>query len=110
MLFSHSVIFMPLPTLESWALESRLKPYVHFIPVHSDLSNLADMLEWAQNHDAACKRIARQSTRFVQHLLPYSQTQPHFSSEEKWIRERVVADFDSLWQGLLSKNDVDLCS
>ena len=33
MLFSNSVVFMAPPTKTSWAMEEKLVPYVHYIPL-----------------------------------------------------------------------------
>lgn len=40
MLYSNSVVFMPLPTRVTWAMEDLLVPFVQYIPLANDLSNL----------------------------------------------------------------------
>jgi hypothetical protein len=46
-----------------------LQPFVHYIPVASDFSDLAETLAWARAHPAACERIAQQAQAFhSQHL------------------------------------------
>ena len=41
MLFSNSVVFIPHPiTWESWAMESLLQPFVHYIPIHANMTNI----------------------------------------------------------------------
>ena len=65
MLASNSVVLMPPPTVESWLLESRLEPWVHFIPIKADGTDLEERLIWAKSHSAACRRIAAASTDYV---------------------------------------------
>lgn len=42
-----------------------LKPYVHFLPVASDLSDLLLQIQWAVNHDTICEQIALQAKEFA---------------------------------------------
>ena len=65
MLASNSVVLMPPPTVESWLLESRLEPWVHFIPIKADGTDLKEQLNWAKSHSAACRQIAAASTDYV---------------------------------------------
>lgn len=48
-----------------------LKPYVHYIPVEVDLSDLESKVQWALDHDAEAKQIAMNGRRFVErHMGP----------------------------------------
>ena len=52
MLFSNSCVFMVwLVTWDSWAMETKLQPFVHFIPLHANMSNVRHQIQWAQQHD-----------------------------------------------------------
>ena len=44
MLFSNSVVFLPPVTYESLVMESLLQPFVHYIPVFSNMTNLEEMV------------------------------------------------------------------
>ena len=46
-----------------------LKPYVHYIPVNRDLSNLFEVVEWCQKNDGKCKIIAKNSLEFFNKYL-----------------------------------------
>lgn len=46
-----------------------LKPYEHFIPVKSDLSDLQCQVEWCMQHDAECQQIAVNSLIFYNTYL-----------------------------------------
>lgn len=72
-LASNSVPIMPLPTVESWLLESQLKPFVHFVPVDDDFGNLLEALDWCRSNDAACQEIAHNGKRLIAQFTPESQ-------------------------------------
>lgn len=62
---SNSVVFMPKPTIESSLLESKLRPYVHYIPVKSDLSDLERKLNWAKKSPEIVKDIIKRANDYV---------------------------------------------
>lgn len=64
-LASQSVPVMPTPTVESWACEAMLRPFVHYVPVASDLSDLAEVHAWCRDNDAACRDMARAGQVFM---------------------------------------------
>lgn len=64
-LLSNSVVFMPPPTRETWFLEGQLVPYVHFIPVFENFTNIVTQLEWAEAHPKECEAIVRNATEYV---------------------------------------------
>ena len=41
-----------------------LKPFEHYVPVRSDLSDLIDKIKWCKNHDEQCKQIAQNAKQF----------------------------------------------
>ncbi len=48
-----------------------LQPYVHYIPVHNDMSNLVAQVDWAIQNDAEAQQIANQAKLFAAtHLMP----------------------------------------
>ncbi|KAL7509011.1 hypothetical protein ACHAXN_006045 [Cyclotella atomus] len=44
---------------------NRLLPWVHFIPVRADLSDLRERYEWAENNPEEAQKIARAGTEFA---------------------------------------------
>lgn len=46
-----------------------LQPYVHYVPIQNDLSNLIEQIQWAQTHDAECKQIANNAFIFAKENL-----------------------------------------
>lgn len=57
-LASNSVPIMKKPTKETWAMEGLLEPFVHYLPLDDDLSNLDTILDWANNNNDTCENIA----------------------------------------------------
>lgn len=48
-----------------------LMPYVHYVPVKEDLSNLVEKLKWLISHDETAQNIAKTAKDFAnEHLLP----------------------------------------
>ena len=56
-LLSGSCILRVQSTRQQWYHE-RLRPWVHLVPVHADLSNLEERLAWCNNHRRECAAIA----------------------------------------------------
>ncbi|KAL3806182.1 hypothetical protein ACHAXA_000173 [Cyclostephanos tholiformis] len=68
MLLSNSVVFMAKPQTVSFLMEDLLVPYVHFIPLEDDYSNIIEMVHWAQQNDEKCKWISDQATLYMEQL------------------------------------------
>ena len=46
-----------------------LKPWVHYIPLKRDMSDLVEKVKWVLANDGKAKKIAEQSTKFVKENL-----------------------------------------
>jgi len=90
MLFSNSVVFLAPITYASWAMEPFLKPFVHFIPVNSNMTNLEEMINWAEEHPTETKHIAERSTLFIYDLLFH----PDSYLDEEVIMEGIWKRYD----------------
>mmetsp|Transcript_34011 Transcript_34011/g.64746 ORF Transcript_34011/g.64746 Transcript_34011/m.64746 type:complete len:132 (-) Transcript_34011:111-506(-) len=44
-----------------------LIPWIHYIPVNEDLSNLREMYDWAEANSAKAKKISDAATEYVKH-------------------------------------------
>jgi len=71
-LLSTSVVMMRKPTVESMALHGLLQPWVHYIPLKDDFSDLAERMEWCQNNLDECEDIAHRASLFMYHMWPGS--------------------------------------
>ena len=69
---SETIQKLALPGLlfhvESSAIDwytEHLVPWVHYIPIKEDLSDLQDQYDWAEKHDRKAREIAKAGTEFV---------------------------------------------
>ena len=69
MLASDSVVIMPPPTQEGWALEGRLRPWVHYVPLQSP-KHIDGVLDWLRERGLRRgEEIIRNANRFVRNVL-----------------------------------------
>lgn len=64
-MLSGSVVVMPPPSQESWLLEGRLAPWVHYAPVRPDFRDLKDVVEWLRDNDAYAQKMALASQAYM---------------------------------------------
>lgn len=67
-LLSNSVMFLQDFDGIEWFFRA-LRPYVHYIPVKHDLSDLLDQFDWASENDDICKKISENATAFAKSSL-----------------------------------------
>ena len=53
----------------------RLEPWVNFVPVRADLTDLAERLDWCRSHHAECEAIAAAGRSLAESLTLESQLQ-----------------------------------
>lgn len=90
MLFSNSVVFVPPFTMSSWAMEDILQPFVHYIPIKRDMSNVEAMVQWAESHPDETKLISERSTLFIHDLLFH----PEAMGDEREVMTRMMERFE----------------
>jgi Glycosyl transferase family 90 len=67
MALGSTVVLQESPYYEHWY--RHLQPYVHYVPMAHDFSNLSDVLSWLKTHDNEAKRIGEAGRAFVlEHL------------------------------------------
>jgi len=64
LLFSGRCLFLQDREFEEWYY-SHLKPFVHFIPIKDDLSDLNDKYYWALNNSRKVDQIAKNAQEFA---------------------------------------------
>ncbi|WGV16062.1 FkbM family methyltransferase [Fuscovulum ytuae] len=89
-LASNSIPIMPKPTIDSWLMESLLEPYVHYVPVNRDFSNLPEVLDWCRDHDEDCRQISENGRNYMQHFDEAADLE---------IEKRIFAMFRELTDG-----------
>jgi hypothetical protein len=71
-LFSGSVVLLVESAWAQWYTH-RLEPFVHYVPVSADLSNLIDQIRWCRDHDAECRAIAERARSFLEQHVSFEQ-------------------------------------
>ena len=84
-LASNSVPFMSKPTHSTWAMESTLVPWTHYVPLSDDYSDLYSKLEWARLHPSMCRKIARNGRYYIEQFLD--------EDRENFIEKRVLEEY-----------------
>jgi len=64
----NSTVFIPDMHIPNWPM-ALIKPYVHYVPVARNLSNLLAQLQWAEAHDEAARAIASRGASFIAHEM-----------------------------------------
>ena len=68
-LYSNSVVLMTKPTTESWAMESFLKPFIHYIPLSDDYSDLEEKYNWCLKNENKCIEISKNASNYIEQFL-----------------------------------------
>jgi hypothetical protein len=85
-LFSQSVVLMPNPTRMTWAMESLLQPWVHYVPIDSDMSNVEERMQWIIDNDKEAQKIGQRATLFMYDLLYH----PDSERDEEHVKQELV--------------------
>jgi Glycosyl transferase family 90 len=88
-LYSSCVVIMPYPvTVTSWAMEELLEPYIHFVPIKPDLTDVHDAVQWILAHEQETKHISKRATQWMKDLLYYPE-------EEQIIQDEILQRYRS---------------
>jgi len=85
-LFSRSVVLQVPPTKVSYAMEEILEPWIHYIPLKSDLSDVEEKMQWIEENDQEAQQIAERATLFIYDLLYHEDAE----------KDRVIIERDIL--------------
>ncbi|XP_059183642.1 protein O-glucosyltransferase 1 [Centropristis striata] len=66
----------------------QLKPWVHYVPVRQDLSDLRELLQFVKENDAVAEEIATRGNEFILHHLRMEDVSCYW--------ERLLTDFSRL--------------
>jgi len=85
-LFSNSVVITQNPTRTSWALEEMLEPWVHYVPIADDLSDVAEKTMWVIDNPEPAKRIAHAGSLWVRDLLFH----PDAKRDDEMVHDEIL--------------------
>lgn len=74
-----------------------LKPYIHYVPVNKDLSDLFEKVKWCREHDKECQEIVKNSRSFYTTYLTkdgiLKYTSDILNSLNKRFSNYTITDF-----------------
>lgn len=85
---SRSLAVMPDPEFESWFMEGRLIPDVHYLRVEKDYGDLMERLEWALTHPKEAQEIVDNANHWIAGFRD--------KSRERQITQLIVAKYLNL--------------
>lgn len=90
---SKSVVLMPPPRFTSWSMEELLEPWVHYIPINRDLSDVEEKVLWMLQHQAESQRISHRSTLFLLDLFYHPDAMKDNRKINAEVLRRYAAHF-----------------
>jgi hypothetical protein len=99
MLLSNSVVLMAPPKFETFAMEGKLVPYYHYVPLAPNYSDLVEKLEWARQNEDICKQISLHATEYIYDLY----ITPKAKNDNREIHRKMASRYAALYGKELSK-------
>jgi hypothetical protein len=85
-LLSQSVVLMPPPRHTSWAMEELLEPWVHYIPLNMNATDVEEKMQWVVDHDETARLIAERGTQWMEDLVFH----PDAAEDDRLIQEEMI--------------------
>ena len=85
-LLSRSVVMMPPPQRTSWAMEEWLEPWVHYIPINGNMTNVEDQVRWIEANDKEARRIAERGALFAYDLVMH----PNAKDDDNAVKREML--------------------
>jgi hypothetical protein len=89
-LCSTSAVLMPPPTVVTWIMEELLEPWVHYVPIAQDFSDLEDKTRWCLANLRKCEAIGMAGRCFIRQFMDEEVE----TAVEHAILERVVEELE----------------
>jgi hypothetical protein len=93
-LLSNSVVIMRPPTVTSWAMEELLEPWVHYIPLDPDLTDIVEKVQWVMDHDEEARQIAVRGSLWMKDMVSH----PDADSDTDEIYREIIKRYKSHFQ------------
>jgi hypothetical protein len=88
-LYSGSVLLKTNSIWKQWYYDE-LKPWIHYVPIENDFSDINEKIQWCIDHDKECFNITQRAKIFV---------------EEKLNWEKVKADTITIFKKYIEENN-----
>jgi len=72
-LYSGCVVFKQESIWKQWYYDE-IKPFVHFIPIKNDFSDLREKYKWCMQNESECEKIVMNARRFISTFLSFSNS------------------------------------
>lgn len=72
---SNSLVIMPKPVSQTWLMEDKLKPNIHYIRVSNDWSDLDEKIEWCNSNQKQCMDIIKNAQEYMKQFLDAKKEQ-----------------------------------
>lgn len=92
-LLSNSVVLMQTPRFTSWAMEEFLEPWVHYIPLNEELTDVEEKIQWMRDNDEKAQTIAKRATLWMKDLSTSAEAKEEDKQIQKEILRRYSAHF-----------------
>lgn len=73
-----------------------MKPWLHYVPVAADLSDLKEKYEWAESHPVKAKKIADEGTKLIRYLTSKEGFQDMFDKDMVEPLRRVIDSYQPI--------------
>lgn len=93
-LSTKSVILLADSKWKMWYYKF-LKPYVHYVPVSNNLSDLVQQIEWCEKNDLKCEEIALNAKKFYDDFLG-TRGILDFLQKQLWELSDAIGNYDYL--------------
>jgi Glycosyl transferase family 90 len=90
-LYSNSVVMTQTPTKTSWAMEELLEPWVHYIPLADDLSDVEEKMQWVIYNDDEAQKIANRGKLWISDLVFH----PDVKRDEQHIFDEILRRYQT---------------
>jgi hypothetical protein len=87
-LASRSVVLMPRPKFTSWAMEELLAPWVHYIPLNDDLTDVEEKIQWMIDNDEKSRHIGVRGALWMMDLVYHPNAAR--KNEELVIQQEIL--------------------
>lgn len=101
-----SVILIVESEWKIWYSE-KLKPYVHYVPIKNDLSDLIEQIQWCKNNDEKCKKISENAFYFYNNFLNKNAILDYFQKTLLNLKQNIGSYyyFDTKYKDILNYDE-----
>ena len=71
-------------------MEGLLQPYIHYIPLQDDYSDLDEILIWCQNNDEKCQKIVKNANIFMKQFENFEDEKKLFTMIKEFYKNTFI--------------------